>query len=188
MPNVASVDRAAAVRAALRRLVAHRGFHGASMSAIAAEAGVATGTAYVHYGSKDELVIAAYIETKVDLGQAAMAEVDPGAAPDERFRAMWIGIHRHLAADPDRARFLIQVEGSPYAVPAHEAFLAKGDDPLTAEAASADIAALLLPLPLEIVWELGVSPAVHLAAAGTKLSRRELETIAGACWRAITRT
>jgi AcrR family transcriptional regulator len=41
-------DRAAAVRAALRTLVAERGFHGASMGAVAREAGVATGTAYVH--------------------------------------------------------------------------------------------------------------------------------------------
>ncbi|MGZ4707901.1 MAG: TetR/AcrR family transcriptional regulator, partial [Acidimicrobiales bacterium] len=58
------VDRAAAVRAALRTLVARNGFHGASMSAVAAEAGVGTGTAYVHYASKDELVLATYLEVK----------------------------------------------------------------------------------------------------------------------------
>ena len=66
-------DRAAAVRAALRKLVAERGFHGASMSAVASEAGVATGTAYVHYASKDELVHAAYLEAKRELGAAAVA-------------------------------------------------------------------------------------------------------------------
>ena len=38
------IDRAAAVRSAMRALVARNGFHGASMSAVASEAGVATGT------------------------------------------------------------------------------------------------------------------------------------------------
>ena len=53
-----AMDRPAAIRRALRDLVAERGFHGASMGAVAKEAGVATGTAYVHYESKDELVYA----------------------------------------------------------------------------------------------------------------------------------
>lgn len=53
-------DRPAAIRRALRDLVAGRGFRGASMSAIAESAGVATGTAYVHYASKKELVLATY--------------------------------------------------------------------------------------------------------------------------------
>ena len=69
------VDRAALVRDALRRVVAERGFHGASMSAVAKAAGVATGTAYVHYESKDELVIAAYLELKQQLGLIAAAAI-----------------------------------------------------------------------------------------------------------------
>jgi AcrR family transcriptional regulator len=40
-----AVDRAGAVRRAMCTLVARHGFHGASMSAVANEAGVATGTA-----------------------------------------------------------------------------------------------------------------------------------------------
>jgi AcrR family transcriptional regulator len=42
------MDRAAAVRSALRTLVARNGFQGASMSAVADKAGVATATAYTH--------------------------------------------------------------------------------------------------------------------------------------------
>ncbi len=49
MSAAIKLDRAAALRDAARRLVARHGFHGASVAAIAAEAGVATGTAYVHY-------------------------------------------------------------------------------------------------------------------------------------------
>ena len=182
----ATVDRAAAVRRALRSLVARHGFHGASMSAVAAEAGVATGTAYTHYASKDELVLAAYLETKAELADAATAGLDPAARPAERFRHMWLAAHRHLAADRDRALFLLQVDCSPYKTDAHAAAMARGD-PLRDQAAAPDIAERLLPLPLEVIYELGLGPAVRLAAAGTELGERELRATADACWRAISR-
>lgn len=179
-------DRAAAVRGALRRLVARDGFHGASMSAIAREAGVATGTAYVHYASKDELVLATYVEAKQQLGEAAVAAVRPGDAPEARFRALWAGAHRQLAGEPDQARFLVQVEDSPYAEPAHAAAMQREDDPLLAAAEEPEMAARLLDLPVEVLYELGLAPAVRLAAKQVELTPAQLERTAGACWRAIT--
>ena len=96
--TVPPVDRAAAVRGALRTLVARNGFHGASMSAVASQAGVATGTAYTHYASKDELVLAAYRETKAQLAAAATGRGAPTARLSSRtstsawgFSASWRG-------------------------------------------------------------------------------------------------
>lgn len=180
------LDRAAAVRDALRTLVARNGFHGASMSAVASEAGVATGTAYTHYASKDELVLAAYCETKARLGTAALAGLDAGAEPGAQFRGTWLAMYRHLTANPDHARFLLQVDHSPYRGDAHAAAIAAGD-PLVAHATAAAVAVLLLPLPLEVIYELGLSPAVRLAASGTELTDEQLGEIAAACWRAISR-
>ncbi len=184
--TVPPVDRAAAVRGALRTLVARNGFHGASMSAVASEAGVATGTAYTHYASKDEVVLAAYRETKAELAAAATTGLDPTAEAAARFRGIWLASYRHLKANPDHARFLVQVDHSPYRSAAHEAVIADGD-PLVAQAAAPDAAAWLLPLPLEVIYELGLSPAVRLAAGGTELTEEQLSQIADACWRAITR-
>jgi AcrR family transcriptional regulator len=183
--TVSSVDRAAAVRSALRTLVARNGFHGASMSAVASEAGVATGTAYTYYASKDELVLAAYCETKAQLAATAAADLDAGAEAGARFRSIWLASYRHLKANPDHARFLLQVDHSPYRTAAHEAAIAD-DDPLVAQAATPDVAARLLPLPLEVIYELGLSPAVRLAAGGTELTEEQLDEIANACWRAIS--
>lgn len=180
------LDRAAAVRQALRRLVAQRGFHGASMSAVAAEAGVATGTAYTHYSSKDELVLATYLETKAELSAAVVDQIDPEANPAERFRGMWLASYRHLASKPDHARFLLQVDSSPYRDNAYEA-LAREGDPILEQAAAPALAARLLPLPLDVLYELGLAPAVRLAASGTQLSDAELEAVSEACWRAVTR-
>jgi AcrR family transcriptional regulator len=179
------MDRAAAVRTALRTLVARNGFHGTSMSAIAREASVATGTAYTHYASKDELVLAAYCETKAQLAAAATGCLDAGAEAGARFRAIWLASYRHLKANPDHARFLLQVDHSPYRGAAHQAAIT-GDDPLVAQAATPDVAARLLPLPLEVIYELGLSPAVRLAAGGTELTEEQLVEIADACWRAIS--
>jgi TetR/AcrR family transcriptional repressor of multidrug resistance operon len=181
------VDRAALVRRALVELVAERGFRGTSMGAVAERAGVATGTAYVHYASKDELIIAAYREVKLELGRAAVAGVDPSADPEERFRTLWKGIHTHLAADPVRARFLVQIDASPYATEAHAAAAGDPDDELMAAGEAADIAPLLVDLPLELIYDLGMGPIVRLVASGVTVHKGELATLAEACWRAITR-
>lgn len=184
--NAPAVDRAAAVRAALRRLVAVHGFHGASMSAVAREAGVATGTAYVHYDSKDDLVLAAYLEAKAALADAATAAVDPTDTPAERFHALWTAALEHLLDHPEDARFLQQVEASPYALDAHAGAMAVEDDPLMAEVARADMAAVLAPLPLEVLWDLGLGPAVRQAASGRPLAPEDRVVLARACWRAVS--
>ncbi|HTQ69477.1 MAG TPA: helix-turn-helix domain-containing protein [Solirubrobacteraceae bacterium] len=181
---MAQIDRAAAVRSALRSLVAERGFHGTSMNAVARAAGVATGTAYTYYESKDALVLAAYVEAKAQLGARVIDGVDRRGTAAERFRAIWVGTYRYLAANPECARFLLQVDDSPYRTRAHDAI--GEDDPLRAEASSADLLAELLPLPLDVLYELGVAPAVRLAAAAIHLNRAELDTAAAGCWRAIS--
>jgi AcrR family transcriptional regulator len=180
------VDRAAAVRRATRALVAERGFHGASMSAVARAAGVATGTAYVHYASKDAIVIATYLEVKRELAAAATSGTDRSSAPHDRFLAMWLRLHRHLAEEPDRARFLVQVDSSPYAREAHSTAMAADGDPLMAEAAAPDMQACLAPLPPKILLDLGFGPAVQLAAAAEPVDDPTLQIVAEACWRAIT--
>jgi hypothetical protein len=63
---------------------------------------VATGTAYTHYATKDELVLAAYCETKAQLAAAAMAGLDAGAEADAQFRSIWLATYRHLTANPGR--------------------------------------------------------------------------------------
>jgi AcrR family transcriptional regulator len=182
------IDRAALVRRALRSLVAEHGFHGASMSAVARHAGVATGTAYTHYASKDALVLAAYRETKEQLGAAATSGLNPSDPPERRFCQMWLATHRHLAHHPEDARFILQVDHSPYRQDLYAAVIAD-DEPLLVAVTAPDVAAEMLPLPLEVIWELGLSPAVRLAAIAPEipLSDGQLAEIANACWRAVSR-
>ena len=179
------VDRPAAIRTALRDLVAELGFHGASMGAIAREAGVATGTAYVHYESKEELVYATYLEIKRQLAEAVLPEVDLEAAPERRFVQLWIAMYRHYRDEPNRARFLAQLEESPFHEEASRR-LKDTDDPILQQAATPDLVELLVDLPMDVIYTLTLGVAVRLVASGITLSDSQLELVAAACWRAVT--
>ena len=186
MTGPVAVDRAEAVRHALIRLVARDGFHGTSMAAIAKEAGVATGTAYVHYASKDDLVVATYLEVKQDLGGAALADVSAAATSREQFAQLWKGVQHHLEADPDRARFLVQADGSPYAHIAHEQAITAPDDPLMSSPVVAGLLEEMVDLPAEVLFDLAVGPVIRLTATQRRVEAALVEPLIEACWRAVT--
>ena len=140
----------------------------------------------MHYDSKDELVIATYLEIKAELSAAAMDRYDPDAAVDVQFRTAWIDAYRHLAADPPRAHYLTQVEASPYAAEAHRRAMRR-DDPLVE--ANKRIREHVVELPPFVIWDLGFGPAIRLAANDEAvLDEQALTVMAESCWRAISRT
>ncbi len=181
-----AMDRPAAIRRALRDLVAERGFHGASMGAVAKEAGVATGTAYVHYESKDELVFATYLEIKAELGAAVLDGFDTAASPVDQWDHMLKTAYDFLSEEPERARFLSQFEESPYYEEAHARLLAVGD-PLAEAATSERFTSLIVDLPNQVIYALSLGVAVRLIAAGVQLKDEELDTLVAATWRAVNR-
>lgn len=179
-----AIDRPAAIRRALRDLVAEHGFHGASMSQVARAAGVATGTAYVHYESKDHLVIDTYLEIKGELAEAVLDDLDPTAEVPDQYRQVVKATYRHVTQSPQRARFLAQIEGSPYREEAHRRFLERGDRlvgvlvPL--------LQGRLVPLPPDVIWSMSLGLVIQLVASGVTLKDEELEALVDATWRGIT--
>ena len=156
------------------------------MGAIAAEAGVATGTAYVHYESKEELVYATYLELKAELSAAVMADLDDTEPPFEVWRHILTTAYEYLAEEPERARFLTQLEESPYYEEAHSRLMAMGD-PLFAAVGAERFAKLLVPLPFDVIYALSFGGAVRLAAANVKLKPAEVALLVEATWRAVTK-
>lgn len=177
------VDRAALVRRAMIELVAEKGIHGASMSQVAERAGVATGTAYVHYESKEELLIAAFVEAKSQIGAVVVHDLDLSAPPQETFSSVWTRLYEYLRGDPHVARFLTQLDESPLRTRAHEALA--DDDPMVQ--LGEHMASHLVDLPVEIIYELGLAPAVRLVSSDTELDEERLSRVIDSCWRAIHR-
>ena len=156
------------------------------MGAVAKEAGVATGTAYVHYESKEELVYATYLELKAQLSATVLADFDDAASPFDTWRHILTATYQFLTEEPERARFLTQLEESPYYEEAHSRLMAVGD-PLYEAAGAEEFAALLLPLPTEVIYALSFGVAVRLIAAGVQLKPDEIDLLVGATWRAVTK-
>ena|SRR5436190_10459298 len=68
----------ARILAAAMELFQQQGFDAATMRAIAAEAGVATGAAYYYFDSKDAIVMAFYEQAQNDLEPLLEAAIDTG--------------------------------------------------------------------------------------------------------------
>jgi AcrR family transcriptional regulator len=107
--NTATTTLGAATRAKLMqaaaRIVAGEGMSAATTAAIAAEAGVAEGTLYRHFESKDDLLIAAYRQMKQEVFIDAANGLDTSIAPPERLKRTWKAIYLAYRANKDAFAF-----------------------------------------------------------------------------------
>jgi AcrR family transcriptional regulator len=86
-------------------LVARDGFGAATTAAIAAEAGVAEGTLYRHFPSKDDLFIEAYRRLKGEVAKAITEGGDDDEAPEARLKRVWRRIYETYRSDADAFMF-----------------------------------------------------------------------------------
>lgn len=90
MARPKSEDKRLALLDAANVAVAELGL-GAATSLIAKKAGVAEGTLFRYFATKDELLNALYIYLKTGLSQRMMENFRPGASVKDRARAVWSG-------------------------------------------------------------------------------------------------
>jgi AcrR family transcriptional regulator len=86
-------------------VAARDGLAAATTSAIAQEAGVAEGTLYRHFDSKDDLLIAAYRQIKGEVFVRSAESVDAGLPAPERLKRTWRAIYNAYRADKDAVVF-----------------------------------------------------------------------------------
>jgi AcrR family transcriptional regulator len=82
-------------------LVARDGFGAATTAAIAAEAGVAEGTLYRHFPSKDDLFVEAYRRLKGKVFEQISSGEDGGERPDLRLKRVWRALYEIYRSDAD---------------------------------------------------------------------------------------
>ncbi|MDB4992660.1 MAG: Transcriptional regulator, TetR family protein [Myxococcaceae bacterium] len=93
------------LRAALELFV-ERGFHGASVPAIAERAGIAAGTMYRYFPSKEALVNELYRALKQSLLAALLADFPFDAPPRGQFRSFFFRLWGFARNAPDAFTFL----------------------------------------------------------------------------------
>ena len=184
--------RDAVMQAALE-LVGERGFHGAPMAEVAERAGVAAGTIYRFFDSKDTLIKEIYVSLERQI-LAAVTEGYPESGPvHERFLHIGRTVVGFFLLSPLQFRFLEQFHNSPYGVASRrEKVFGKKDRNLIGDLfEEARSKQLVKDLPLPVLYALTFGPLVdvcrdHILGFIT-LDESLIERTVEACWDAIRR-
>src|SRR5271154_2787904 len=109
MARPKSEDKRNAILDAATHLFAERGLTAAPTSEISKQAGVAEGTLFTYFKTKDELINALYREIKLELADAMMSDFPRRAGIRERLQHVW---NRYLAwgvKNPSQQKVLQQM-------------------------------------------------------------------------------
>ena len=99
-------DKAEAILHAALELFAERGFHGTSVPSVAERAGVAAGTIYHYFASKETLVNTLYKRCKAAIQAEVLTDFPFDAPPREQFRVTWSRMADFALAHPKEFAFL----------------------------------------------------------------------------------
>ncbi|WP_161596810.1 TetR/AcrR family transcriptional regulator [Chitinophaga vietnamensis] len=96
------------------KLVARKGLAGMTMGDISKAAGIATGTLYVYFKGKDELINALFAACRENSVQVAFKGYDPAGPYKPGFRTVWLNILRYKLQNFDESVFQEQCNHSPF--------------------------------------------------------------------------
>jgi AcrR family transcriptional regulator len=91
---------------------AERGLTGAPTSEISKQAGVAEGTLFTYFKTKDELINALYRELKLELADAMMSGFPRKISVRNRMRHVWDGFVDWGLTNPEQRKVLAQLQVS----------------------------------------------------------------------------
>jgi AcrR family transcriptional regulator len=104
-----SEDKRKAILSAAGQVFAERGL-GAPTSVISAQAGIAEGTLFTYFRTKDDLLNALYRELKAELADAMLSGFPPRKSFRHRLQHVWNGYVDWGVANPVQHRALLQIE------------------------------------------------------------------------------
>ncbi|MEP6948508.1 MAG: TetR/AcrR family transcriptional regulator [Ginsengibacter sp.] len=104
-----------AILKATLELIKDNGFHGTPISLIAKYAGVASGTIYHYFASKDDIIIALHYKIKEEMIAAMFNEAASVKEYKQQFFDGWINLCKYFIDNPSSLFFHEQFNSSPYA-------------------------------------------------------------------------
>ena len=108
MARPKSDDKRNAILAAATQVVAEQGL-GAPTARIAKLAGVAEGTLFTYFATKDELLNRLYLELKEELSDAMLKSLPATRAPRDKLRYSWEQYVHWGVMFPDKRKVLAQL-------------------------------------------------------------------------------
>jgi AcrR family transcriptional regulator len=107
-----SEDKRNAILDAATRVFAERGLTAAPTSEISKQAGVAEGTLFTYFNTKDDLINALYREIKLELADAMMSGFPRKKSVRTRLRHVWESYLNWGVMNPEQRRVLSQLQVS----------------------------------------------------------------------------
>jgi AcrR family transcriptional regulator len=104
-----SEDKRNAILEAATRVFAKRGLTAAPTSEISKQAGIAEGTLFTYFETKDDLINALYREIKLELADAMMSGFPRKKSVRIRLRHVWDSYVSWGVANPDQRKVLAQL-------------------------------------------------------------------------------
>ncbi len=185
-------DKRLNIMQAALELIAEQGFHRTPMVEIAAKAGVAAGTIYRYFESKDVLITELHRELE-DKIMAFLREGYPFESPlRERFLYLIRELLQYFITNPLHFRYMEQYYNSPYGISLHR-------DRLLGKSGNHDILMdifeqgieqhVLKEFPKAVLFALAFGPLIALMRDHilclVNLNEALIRQIAEACWEAI---
>ncbi len=167
------------INAALKLFV-DNGFHGTATSKIAQEAGVANGTLFQYFKTKDELIIALYIHIKDELADFINKNTKENAEFKETIKSQVLSSLYWALDNSIKFRFIQQFHSSPYIGQVEQEVIQKQVEPHLTLIQKGIKQGVLKPLPADLVYSLMSNQVFGLYQFLTskKLSKaRQKETI-----------
>ncbi|AAM03820.1 TPA: TetR/AcrR family transcriptional regulator [Methanosarcina acetivorans] len=107
-------DKNTAIMDAALKLFTERGFHGTSTAQISKDAGVATGTLFNYFPTKEDLINSLYFEVKGELSQAMGKDIEAEGTFQDKLRKIWSNLVKWGVDNPEEFLFVGQFCSSPY--------------------------------------------------------------------------
>jgi AcrR family transcriptional regulator len=173
-------------RAALK-IINEEGLSGAPVAKIAAEAGVAAGTMYVYYKSKDELLLNLYRSVIDGLNQALSDVMEEGLAEKQQFYRLWLAAFKYFLKKTDGFLFMKQFAASPQSKLSGEEDALKGYSHLEDVIERAQGKGLLKKMPVSIAVSMVsgiIATTVDIQLSGSlELDGSLLQELLDSSWR-----
>jgi TetR/AcrR family transcriptional repressor of multidrug resistance operon len=108
-------DKRKAILKSTLVLIKDNGFHATPISLIAKNAGVATGTIYHYFPTKDAIIMELYYQIKKEMVEAMFTDGNTEKEYKEQFFTGWINLCKYFINNPGPLTFIEQFNSSPFA-------------------------------------------------------------------------
>lgn len=184
-------DRRESILTAALGSFVERGFHGTAIPQIAERAGIAAGTIYHYFDSKEALVNALYRTWKSAIAQRVFATFPQGAPVRTQFDVMWNEMIAFAVANPEAFAFIELHNHASYLDAESKAIERTTKDFALAIIRRAQANGVVKPLEPTILMELVFGAFVGMIRAHWEgriaLTPEAIHGAAEACWDAIAR-